>query len=651
MKELIDEQWYQYLYYTENDAVNIERVDTVEGITGHETLDYVLRTLKILEENEKCGYKDLSAKEFDIIRTVLSWSEVAKGGSIKDRENWRKKGYPLDIHNIASAEIYYEEASGSDADKELIRTLIRTHGMIGQCLRGEVNVSQNAPLRELPIEKNKLLSMLSLLNECIIRGVSDALWEKVGNAALSMIEKVLNGEAGEFSSRERIHRLLPGLDTIPEHLVTLFEQKLFPYYELWYFEAALSDFDAEQIFTILSGIPEGAEYEDVCFISFKPLSDSLYYDYEGKKHINVYKKRIIEKHLRDSSTENVSLTLKREGNALLVNFEFSKVCEKLIDFCVEAERSGLLSFEKSITVLYDMFGFRRDEFDRLNNEDKYLRTMNNSEESTKNSIIDYVSGLKVVDVGSGGGVLLDLLESRYPDKVITGTDISENVIDILNKKKHSEGHSWSVVRHNFTDGPFSIDGKAETVDTVIFSSIIHEIFSYTETAEGRFNIDVVKQSLRNAFDSLRPGGRIIIRDGIRVSEDKAGDIIKVRFKEKSGLEFFKNFMNDFEGLKDIDDKRISIDEKDMSVSACADYIREFLYTYTWGQESYSHEVNEQFGYFTINEYKEFLLSLGAKLIRADAFLEPGYPQHLRPLVELEPDVYPDSNCILVAEKV
>ncbi|MCR5148540.1 MAG: hypothetical protein K6C35_06185 [Eubacterium sp.] len=33
--------------------------------------------------------------------------------------------------------------------------------------------------------------------------------------------------------------------------------------------------------------------------------------------------------------------------------------------------SGLLTFEKSITVLYDMFGFRRDEFDRLNNEDIY----------------------------------------------------------------------------------------------------------------------------------------------------------------------------------------------------------------------------------------------------------------------------------------
>ena len=128
--------------------------------------------------------------------------------------------------------------------------------------------------------------------------------------------------------------------------------------------------------------------------------------------------------------ENVELIVCRKGRTVLVDFRFSAVCEKLIEFCVEAERCGLLSFEKSINVLYDMFGFRRDEFDRMNNEEKYLQTMNASESSTKNSIIDYVTGHRVADVGSGGGVLLDLLEKQYPDKEIIGTDISENVIEV-----------------------------------------------------------------------------------------------------------------------------------------------------------------------------------------------------------------------------
>ena len=720
MNSCKSEKWYQYLYYTEHRAVNVERLEQIENVTGHETLDYVLRTLDILEQS------DAGEEVKRIVRTVLRWSEVAKGGTARDRAVWEGKGYPLDIHNIASAEIYLDETKNSemkDEDPTLIHTLIKTHGMIGQCLRGEVPVAGNAPLLEAPVKDQKnIREILYVLNECIIRGVSEELWIRVREEVYALIDRILRGDLSEFPAEYRVRRLLPGLSEVPQELIDFFAEKLFPRYELWYFEAALSDFDAKQILEILTGLVEGMGSEEsngisvgsdvgghtttrgvggsqseIRYITFKPLADSLYYDYEGKKHINVYKKRIIEKHLRDNSVENVALDIRRRGDAVQVDFAFSRVCEKLIDFCVEAERSGLLTFEKSITVLYDMFGFRRDEFDRLNNEDKYLATMNSTEESTKNSIVDYVAGQTVVDVGSGGGVLLDLLEERYPDKHVIGTDISENVIDVLNKKRVSGGHRWTVERHNFVDGPFLVDGEKGCVDTIIFSSIIHEIFSYTETPEGRFRIEVVEQALRNAMDSLAPGGRIVIRDGVRtmtaaeaakvpdglsgamealdgssgaveapdrllspveapemVGEDKLiiypDGLLTVTFRDRSGLDFIKNYMQDFEGLTDIEDRRITVDEENLRVSACVDFMREFLYTYTWGRESYSHEVQEQFGYYTIGEYREVLERLGARVLRADAFLEPGYPEHLRPLVTLEPDVYPDSNCIVVAEK-
>ena len=294
-------------------------------------------------------------------------------------------------------------------------------------------------------------------------------------------------------------------------------------------------------------------------------------------------------------------------------------------------------------VLYDMFGFRRDEFDRLNNEEKYLSIMNASEESTKNSIIEYVTGQTVVDVGSGGGVLLDLLEERYPDKRIIGTDIADNVWQVLEKKRKDEGHGWTVLRHNFVDGPFP-----EKVDAILFSSILHEVFSYTETENGRFEIGSVTTALRNAYASLNPGGRIIIRDGVKSKVDDS--VIEIRFKDPEGMEFFRNFVRDFEGLKDIEDKKIEILEQENKVKACTNYAREFLYTYTWGRQSYPHEVQEQFGYFTIEEFREFFEGLGAKIIRCDAFLEPGYVTHLSPKVELSVETFPDSNCIVVVEK-
>ena len=102
-------------------------------------------------------------------------------------------------------------------------------------------------------------------------------------------------------------------------------------------------------------------------------------------------------------------------------------------------------------------------------------------------------------------------------------------------------------------------------------------------------------------------------------------------------------------------KLTAIDAENLTVTGDINFIREFMYTYTWGSESYAHEVQEQFGYWTLAEYKAFLTSLGAKLIVSEELLEPGYPEHLKEKLTLtdatgrEVD-YPPSNCILVAEK-
>ncbi|MBQ2101135.1 MAG: methyltransferase [Lachnospiraceae bacterium] len=634
--------WMSYLYYTENHAVNMERVDVVEQVSGRETLSYVFRTLSILSMDARAG--KVSVEEYELTRTVLEWSEVSKGGSEKDRDAWRQKGYALDVHNLASADIYLGFCGVRDEEAELITLLIRTHGLIGQALRGEVSVKENAALQEVArrLGTEAAYRVLSVLNHCIIGGVSLELWEQVKDEALAMIRSALVGELTEYSTRERMKRLDERLESVSEEVATLFETQIFPKYELWYYQAAFADFGIDQVVWLLRKMLEKVE-EGVSCLLFKPLADGLYYDYQGKKHLNIYKERIVEKYIRDDSTSNVELVVKRVGRAMLVDFQFTPVCEKLIDFCVEAERCGLLTFEKSITVLYDMFGFRRDAFDRLNNEDRYLEIMNDSEESTKNSIIDYVTGETIVDVGSGGGVLLDLLEEKYPDKTVIGTDISDNVLQMLNKKKKEEGHAWTVRRHNFAEEPF-----AEKVDAIIFSSILHEIFSYTETENGRFEISTVKTALENAYRSLKPRGRIIIRDGVKSKVD--GSTIEITFKDPEGMEFFKNFVRDFEGLKDIEDKKIEIFESEQRVRADANFAREFLYTYTWGKQSYAHEVQEQFGYFTIEEFRDFFEGIGARILRCDAFLEPGYVSHLSPKVSLTPDEFPNSNCIVVVEK-
>lgn len=53
-----------------------------------------------------------------------------------------------------------------------------------------------------------------------------------------------------------------------------------------------------------------------------------------------------------------------------------------------------------------------------------------------------------------------------------------------------------------------------TIDTVIFSSILHELYSYIPYEGSKFNHATIAAALRSAYDVLSPGGRIVIRDGI-----------------------------------------------------------------------------------------------------------------------------------------
>ena len=669
-----ENRWLYYLAITNNVFVNYERVKCMSDVTGNETLEYVFRTLEILDED-----RGLPREDEEIIRKVLQWSEVSKGGTDAKRKEWIQKGYPIDIHNIASAEIYLEESNDSVETARIVYIMIKTHGIIGQNIRGEVGYGSNYPLIELisslmpksnlddPCNesvKQRFRNMLYVLNKCIIGAVSMDLWNNIKGLVRDCIRDICSCKIITFDSQWRMERLLPRFAGVERDVRNMFKDRIFPYFELWYFASALESFDVPQIVSLMKLILSSPGIQKATHMNFKPIADLLYYDYENSRHINVYRQRVIEKFLKDGGNEHISLDIKMMNGTAMVGFEFSPACEKLTDFCVEAERTGLLTYEKSIRTLFDMFGFRRDEYDRLNNEAKYLSTMNDCADSKK-SLPDYIGkGMTIVDVGSGGGVMLDILEKKFPDRAIIGTDISTNVIMELEKRKHEENHTWTTKVHNFVES--KLTNKA---DTIIFSSILHEIFSYTDGENGRFDIESVKKALRNAKDSLVKGGRIIIRDGIKTeisaSANRGDDgkdssqtqrnnaTLTIGLKAEDGLKYFKMFLTDFAGLKEVSRyyNQECIDGIP-TVTADVNLIREFMYTYTWGTESYGHEIQEQFGYMTLSEFKHFFTEeLGMKIVVAREFFEDGYYEHLHDKIVLDKEEYPCSNCIIVAEYI
>lgn len=656
-EDLRENIWFKYLYLTKQNNVNLEQVTSLEKLEMNQTLKYVKKTLEILNQfNCKEEHKE-------IVEEVLIWSEVAKCGLNSHRKDWESKGYNLFSHNLGSAEIYKEEKP----ENELIYILIKTHGLMGQYLRGEVNLASNKEVHSLIenniIDKDSLRNILLILNECIISAVNLELWNSIKNDITLTINNIVNNNFIEFSTIDRIKKLRKSSSENIDELLLNFNknilielENLFKTKELWFVESALKDFSLEEFFKImLITEKHGSNYNN---ISFENLMKNIYYDHNGIKKINIYKKRIIESYLKDIDINNlnyfdlnnkhISISTEIINDTLIFDFNFSKVGSKLIEFCVEAEKEDI-KHEQAIILLFDLFELRRDQYDRFHNEEKYLADMHNGGDDKK-VILNYIKGENILDVGPGSGIMLDILEEHDNSLNVTGIDFSQNVINVLNERKFKENKAWKLVKGDAFN--MSDYFEKDTFDSIIFSSVIHEFFSYLEKDGFKFNLETVSEALKSAYTVLKPGGRIIIRDGI-MSETSHFRIIK--FKDGKDIEILKKYKNDFKG-REIQYEVLSSDTVKMNENDAM----EFLYTYTWGEESYVHEVNEQFGYLSKSKYEELIYdSLGkdnVKVIKLASYLQEGYPENLKDKIEYFDEnfnevVLPDSTAIIVIEKI
>lgn len=660
VKNNLNEDWIIYLYKTKEKNYNVNNVKSLNEINNHSVFNYVKRTLEVL--NKIIEEENISNDVIYYVEETLKWCEVAKTGRKSDIKNWKKKKYDLFCHNIGSAQIYLE-----DNDDEIIYTLIKTHGLVGQYLKGEVNLNKNNELFELiknkKIAKNKLKEILIILNRTIIEAISKELYDKLKSDILEVIEKIINGNLEEnVSIIARFKKLnknlsLEELDYIKKLDIKVIDnlQVIFDNLELWYYDSALNDFNIEEQIKILLFVYN--KFDNYKHLTFENLMHDLYLDYKNKKEINIYKKRIIENYLKEISILNIidnninpnphiSYNIRINNQTMIFDFKFSIQAKKLIEFCEVANTSNSL-YQKATYILYDLFGFRRDAYDRFYNEIDYLNTMNNSLKE-KAIILDYIVGNNVLDVGPGGGALMDLIEKTAPNLNILGIDLAQNVIDKLNKKKIEEQHNWNIVKGDALK--LSEYFEENSIDTIIYSSIIHELYSYIEFEGKKFNKNTIKKSLQEAYKVLSKKGRIIIRDGIMTNPINQYRLIE--FKNTADLEILTRYCNDFKGRK-ITYEQIN----DNTVKMLVNDAMEFLYTYTWGEQSYPLEVKEQFGYFTIDEYVNFIKDNlpNCKIIVSKSFLQKGYEENLLPKINIYDEnknvvKLPDSTSIIVIEK-
>jgi ubiquinone/menaquinone biosynthesis C-methylase UbiE len=663
--------WLFYLYVTREHNYNLNHLKALSELNNKSVLNYVIKSLYILNDDTT-----LDSETLYYVEETLKWMEVAKCGSKAKRKEWVKKGFDLYVHNIGSSQIYKDTLK--DNSNDIVEVLIKTHGLIGQYLKGEVNFDKNIDLYNLIdrhlITKEKLRLVLISLNRAIIKAISSKLWNNVESKVIEAIDNIINNHFGKenyYDSEYIIKRLTKlrthGTSEEQQHVLNIFREnedvknhigRILEKLELWFFDSALTEFSFDEIIKILYIISYSIKDDDAYeHLSFEKVMNSIYFDYNENKVVNIYKRRIIEKYLNDITfddiknnkldNQHIKASVIASSKTIVFSFTFSLVSTKLIEFCEVAYGTDSL-FNKAVFLLYDLFGFRRDQYDRFYNEIDYLKTMNESL-SKKAKILEYIKGKSVLDVGPGGGALMDLILEKLVDVDVMGIDISSNVIEELTKKKEKENKKWNVIKGDALELSKYIPKCS--VDTIIYSSIIHELFSYIPFDGKKFNYDTIKASLKSAYDVLPEGGRIIIRDGIKTEDRDSKRIIK--FKNVDDLNILDRYCHDFEGRK-ITYEKISDNEVEMLVNDAM----EFLYTYTWGESSYSLEVKEQFGYFTPNEYVNFIKDIfnnKCNIVECLHFLQDGYEEHLLEKIEFYDENHnstrlPDSTCIIVIEK-
>jgi SAM-dependent methyltransferase/nicotinamide mononucleotide adenylyltransferase len=252
---------------------------------------------------------------------------------------------------------------------------------------------------------------------------------------------------------------------------------------------------------------------------------------------------------------------------------------------------------------------------------------------------------RIVDKGCGTGTLLVHLSALFPTSEIVGMDLSRELLRTA-ESQYYPNHNVSIVRGNVIGQHFP-DG---TLSTVLFSSVLHEVYSYNGYDRGQ-----VRLALANTRRELRPGGRVVIRDGVSPGDGR----VWMRCDEETEGRF-RRFAREFKGKSAA--PGVGFDERVVAgrtwfVLGLHD-ANEFLSKKDYLQ-NWAVEVNEEFGVFTLPQWRRELAALGYRVVEARGYVNPWILENrYRGKAWLHADAgdgpgtelsFPDTTAVLVGE--
>ena len=241
----------------------------------------------------------------------------------------------------------------------------------------------------------------------------------------------------------------------------------------------------------------------------------------------------------------------------------------------------------------------------------------------------------------------------FPTPEIIGVDLSREVVAALEARARAGNHRWK--RRARRGRGAARAGAASTVDTVVFCSILHEVYSYTERRP-KFQLESVRDVVRAAWATLRPGGRIVIRDGVMpppgtrriscVAPDARADVRPLRRAVRGPHDSLSRARARSRRAVDAPTRWSSSTRtrgaRRASRTRCASSTASCRTTTTCARSSSGSAARAS----------RSVVEIPAEL---RSYLQPGYRDNLAGKIELtdehdRPVELPDSNCLIVVEK-
>lgn len=217
---------------------------------------------------------------------------------------------------------------------------------------------------------------------------------------------------------------------------------------------------------------------------------------------------------------------------------------------------------------------------------------------------------RIVDKGCGTGTLLTHLSELFPESEIIGMDLSREMRR-MSEGLHYHNHNVAIVMGNIIEQRF----PQGSLSTVIYSSVMHEIYSYNG-----YDRDQIRMALKNTRTELARGGRLIIRDGIK--PDASDCKIWMRADEETSQRFLR-FAKDFKGKSK--SPGIAFEQRVigsqtwfvLSLHEANEFLSKKDYLANW-----AIEVNEEFGVFTLGEWRAELEACGYRVVQCMSYMNP-----------------------------